>query len=76
MSVKESNGDTWRLTCLYGEPSWNNKDRTYNNLRELHSQIDLPWTVIGDFNEILYSSEKEGGAPRHQSRMQAFQDAL
>jgi hypothetical protein len=31
---------------------------------------------MGDFNEILYSHEKEGGNPRPQSHMQAFRDAL
>lgn len=32
--------------------------------------------VIGNFNEILFASDKEGGAPHHRSRLQAFQDAL
>jgi hypothetical protein len=32
--------------------------------------------VLGDFNEILFSHEKEGGNPRRQNCMQAFQDAL
>jgi hypothetical protein len=32
--------------------------------------------VLGDFNEILYSSEKEGGATRAPRYMQAFQDCL
>jgi hypothetical protein len=32
--------------------------------------------VIGDWNEILYSHEKEGGNPRPLHFMQAFRDAL
>jgi exonuclease III len=76
MTVEEDNGAIWRLTGFYGEPSWENKHRTYDVLRDLHSRADLPWLAIGDFNEILYSSEKEGGAPRARSRMQAFQDTL
>jgi hypothetical protein len=31
---------------------------------------------MGDFNEILYSTEKEGGAMRPQCCMQAFRDTL
>ena len=76
VSVEEDNGDVWRLTGIYGEPSWDNKTRMYQLLRDLHAQSRLPWVVIGDFNEILLSSEKDGGAPRQQSRLKAFQDAL
>jgi endonuclease/exonuclease/phosphatase family metal-dependent hydrolase len=32
--------------------------------------------IIGDFNEFLFSNEKEGGNPRPQRCMQAFRDAL
>ena len=60
---------------MYGEPSWDNKEITYRLLRDLHAQSTLPWVAIGDFNEILYSSEKEGRAPRQQAMMQLFQDA-
>ncbi|XP_073357687.1 uncharacterized protein [Aegilops tauschii subsp. strangulata] len=76
VSVENANGDMWRLTGIYGEPNWNCKHRTYQLIRDLHAQSRLPWLVIGDFNEILYSDEKEGGAPRNQSCLQAFQDAL
>lgn len=76
VTVEEPNGDVWRMTGIYGEPSWDCKDRTYRLLRDLQVQSSLPWTILGDFNEILFSSEKEGGALRNQSRLQAFQDAL
>jgi hypothetical protein len=36
----------------------------------------MRWLVIGDWNEILYSHEKEGGNPRPIQYMQAFRDAL
>jgi hypothetical protein len=28
--------------------------------------------MSGDFNEILFSSEKDGGAPRSERRMEKF----
>ena len=76
VTVEEQDGREWRLSCIYGEPSWDNKDRTYRLLRDLHAQSSLPWVAIGDFNEILLSAGKDGGAPRQQARLQAFQDAL
>jgi hypothetical protein len=70
------NDRVWRLTGIYGEPKWEDKYKTWDKLRELNASQNLPWIVIGDFNEILFSHEKEGGNPRPPSFMQAFQDAL
>ena len=68
--------ETWRFTGFYGEPKWEDKQLSWGYLRTLHLQTNLPWIVVGDFNEILYSHEKEGGAPRPMQMMQNFRDAL
>lgn len=69
-------GVEWRLTGIYGEPRWDQKERTWAALRSIKSNVNEPWIVIGDFNEILYNHEKEGGQPRSQRQLQAFHDAL
>jgi hypothetical protein len=66
----------WRFTGVYGEPSWNQKHITWDALRDLHGQFQLPWLALGDFNEILFNHEKEGGRSRTQQAMQLFHDAL
>ena len=38
--------------------------------------VDLPWLMVGDFNEILSNNEKEGGNIRPQRCMQQFRDCL
>jgi mannosylglycoprotein endo-beta-mannosidase len=68
--------NVWWFTGLYGEPKWQDKQLTWQYLRNLYAQADLPWLVMGDINEILYQFEKEGGNPRPQHFMQAFKDAL
>jgi hypothetical protein len=74
--IREKEDKIWRLTGLYGEPRWEDKYKTWDKLRELNQSFNLPWVIIGDFNEILYSHEKEGGNPRRQGCMQGFRDAL
>jgi hypothetical protein len=76
VSIHESPSKIWRLTGFYGEPRWEDKYKTWDRIRDLHSQSNLPWALIGDFNEILYSFEKEGGNPRPKTYMQAFRDGL
>lgn len=49
---------------------------TWNLLRRLKLERSCPWLVSGDFNEILYSCENIGGAPRDERRMNAFRDVL
>jgi hypothetical protein len=57
--VIESLDKVWRLMSIYGEPRWEDKYKTWDKIRKLHGQHNLPWAIIGDFNEILYSHEKE-----------------
>nr|DAD45994.1 TPA_asm: hypothetical protein HUJ06_004224 [Nelumbo nucifera] len=52
----ETKIDSWRLKRpleVYGQ--------VWNEIREIGSSITSPWMVVGDFNEILYPEEKQGG---------------
>jgi endonuclease/exonuclease/phosphatase family metal-dependent hydrolase len=48
----------------------------WDKLRQLKRINNLPWIVIGDFNEIIFSHEKERGNVRPQHYMDAFSDSL
>jgi hypothetical protein len=76
VTINERPDKIWRLTGVYGEPRWEDKYKTWDRIRELHSQHNIPWVLIGEFNEILFSHEKEGGNPRPLNFMQAFRDVL
>jgi hypothetical protein len=72
--VEEEGG--WRFTGIYGEPDWNQKARTWEAIRSIKQDLASPWLIMGDFNEILYNSEKKGERPRSQRQLQAFHDVL
>ncbi|XP_051228995.1 uncharacterized protein [Lolium perenne] len=69
-------GKTWRFTGIYGEPRTELRSRTWEALRYLRMQDDLPWLCVGDFNEILVATEQCGGNPRSHAQMETFRHSL
>jgi len=57
-------------------PETGRKHETWDLLRTLHRKFSLPWLVAGDFNEILLSHEKLGGALRSESAMRDFREVV
>jgi hypothetical protein len=74
--IKVEDGLQWRFTGIYGEPRSEEKDNTWNLLRTLRKKYDLPWICSGDFTEILFACEKEGGPMRPEVCMNKFRSAL
>ncbi|XP_074305989.1 uncharacterized protein LOC141641217 [Silene latifolia] len=72
--VRESDKE-WRVTGFYGWPSVSDRHLSWDLLRLLHRQSALPWICVGDFNEILFSTEMKGGS-RAQWQMNNFQAAV
>ncbi|CAM8939724.1 unnamed protein product [Rhodiola kirilowii] len=66
----------FRLTLFYGEPAVSNRVNGWALLRRLNEVRGLPWVVIGDFNEILCSSEVQGGRGRQNWQMENFRSVL
>ncbi|KAJ8755052.1 hypothetical protein K2173_016557 [Erythroxylum novogranatense] len=66
----------WRLTGFYGFPARHNRRMGWNLLRKLHGNSSLPWCVIGDFNDILFPSEKQGHHTHPRVLMEGFRQTL
>ncbi|KAK9684875.1 hypothetical protein RND81_10G239000 [Saponaria officinalis] len=65
----------WRLTSFYGWPEVSNHHLSWQLLRLLARQSTDPWVCLGDFNEVLYSTEMIGGK-RSQRQMTEFREAV
>ena len=66
----------WQLTGFYGQPKTNRRVESWSLLKSLRGSSHLPWLVVGDFNEIRFQSEKEGGAPRPNWQMARFNESI
>ncbi|CAM8913773.1 unnamed protein product [Rhodiola kirilowii] len=65
-----------RVTVIYGEPTTARRSTTWNLLRDLHNQFSLPWIIFGDFNEVCFGWEVNGGRIRGEWQMRAFREAI
>lgn len=50
------------LTAMYASPKFSIKKQLWEKLTYLASFINLPWLLIGDFNDISKPNEKFGGS--------------
>ncbi|XP_059451054.1 uncharacterized protein LOC132181841 [Corylus avellana] len=66
----------WKFTGFYGHPEMGKRHESWCLLKILARFSPLPWVCIGDFNEILFPSEKWGGNTRSRRLMWDFQQAL
>ncbi|KAL3839206.1 hypothetical protein ACJIZ3_023797 [Penstemon smallii] len=66
----------WRLTGFYGEPDATKRKKSWNLLRRLASSCSKPWLCIGDFNALLYNSEKKGRNIIPAYQLREFRTAL
>lgn len=73
--VRDAGGTMWRFTGLYGDAHSETKHRTWTTMRGLIDNPTTPWLMAGDFNEILFSHEKQGGRMKAQSAMDEFRHA-
>ncbi|KAA3460445.1 reverse transcriptase [Gossypium australe] len=73
---EDGNHEEWRFTGLYGSPYLRDQNVVWNLIKRLSQEGNFPWLVAGDFNEILYSFEKNWRLPRDYKRMEVFRDTL
>ncbi|XP_031094366.1 uncharacterized protein LOC115998845 [Ipomoea triloba] len=68
--------ESWRMTCYYGFPERSRRRDSWDLLRSLAGRSSLPWVVVGDFNDLLYQSEKRGGNPHLDALLRGFGEAM
>ncbi|XP_074352031.1 uncharacterized protein LOC141691191 [Apium graveolens] len=66
----------WRLMCFYGMPERDHIRESWDFIRHLSSISSLPWCIVGDFNDMLFPSDKKGKHNHPQFLMHGFREAI
>ncbi|XP_061998915.1 uncharacterized protein LOC133716212 [Rosa rugosa] len=53
---------SWMLTGIYASPCITTRQGLWHYLTHIHTAYQLPWVVVGDCNELLSFSDKNGGS--------------
>lgn len=62
VKTEGDNVTSWQLTVIYGEFKWDRKFKTWQRMRDLNENHNLPWVLVGDLNRILFLHEKRKGS--------------
>jgi hypothetical protein len=76
MIVEERENEEWRLTCYYGFPERERRRDAWELLRNLRDMSDLPWCIIGNFNDLLSQEDKRGIHPHPNWLCNGFRSAV
>lgn len=75
--IQEARGEPpWHATFVYGEPRVQNRHLMWATFSDLKVVSNLPWVVMGDFNEALWQHKHFSSNLRPEAQMMAFRDAL
>ncbi|MCI03614.1 endonuclease/exonuclease/phosphatase family protein, partial [Trifolium medium] len=74
--VEEGGKGEWRLTCYYGYPERSRRRHAWELLRELRDMSELPWCIMGDFNDLLSQEDKKGIHPHPNWLCNGFRSAV
>ncbi|XP_031097070.1 uncharacterized protein LOC116001325 [Ipomoea triloba] len=71
--VALANAKEWRLTGYYRHPERHNGEASWNLIRSLSNNSDLPWLMLGDLTK---NSEKRGLRQQPNALIDGFNSAL
>lgn len=74
MCEGEKTSNLFDLTFVYGNPTFDQRRLLLRKLERLVPRRNGPWCCIGDFNEMISLSEKDGCRPIAPIRMSLFRD--
>lgn len=56
--IEENNEEQWRLTRFYGNPTEHSRKETWELLKQLKTNPDVPWLVLGISMKFYFLSRR------------------
>ena len=75
-ALVEVNTNNFFLSTIYANTKFRIRKNLWNDLIDVAHNIDMPWLVIGDFNEVLSQNEKWGGNAVKPHRIAMFSSTM
>ena len=76
MLFRNNNTVSWLLTCYYGYPDRTKRRESWNLIRRLETITTDPWCIWGDFNDLMFTSDKKGRIKHPQYLLDGFRSAI
>ena len=74
--VRQEGRPPWRFTLVHGEAQRSERYKTWDLLKFIKCESDLPWLCAGDFNKVLKREEHRGIGRCDECSMQGFREAV
>ncbi|GAU32701.1 hypothetical protein TSUD_145750 [Trifolium subterraneum] len=76
LKVQFPNGRDWYFTPVYASPNEENRRVLWEDLKNIAARMEDSRLLAGDFNDIMFSTEKKGGAPVSVRKCNNFRERI
>ncbi|KAI5649868.1 hypothetical protein M9H77_35873 [Catharanthus roseus] len=76
LSVMRGNRASWMLTVIYSSPVAKYREELWNELRQVGLRNQVPWLLVGDYNQIIHEKEKLGDNDRWRRAASSLWDFI
>ena len=76
VEIQLQNLPKWQFIGFYGFPERHHRHEAWQLLRSLHRRSTLPWSSMGDFNDILVQTEKIGRASQPHALIKGLRESV